>query len=382
MKNLIKIFLTGLIVLSFIFGFAAHNVYAKSKTNNKGNSGKNEKTEIIENLKEKIKSLNKKIESDNKGKTEKSKEKEERKEEVKSNMEKKKNGSFEIKGAIKEIDLIAKTITIALTKKNGKLGLNKGGEQKFSANEKTIIRVNDVKLNFDELIAGIIIEAKGRNLNGTSTLNRVDVKQKRFEIQGEIKALNVSSNEIKVAVTRAEKLSEILNKETDIKVIKNAKITKNDERKTFESLMVGDRLNLKIFKAGTQIFTFKVVVRGRNQGTGGIVSTTTSPVATTTPPTATSTIVTATTTISITNAEFNPNSVEITKGSKVIFVNNDTAMHQPSSDPHPAHTDFPTFGTGTALNPSESFKFVFNSEMTFRYHDHLNPGLTGTIIVK
>lgn len=110
---------------------------------------------------------------------------------------------------------------------------------------------------------------------------------------------------------------------------------------------------------------------------------------TTIPPTPTVTTG-AENTIEITSAGFTPSTLTIKQGDKVTFVNKDTAKHWPASDVHPIHTLYPEsggcigskFDACTGLAQGESFSFVFNIKGTWSYHDHLNPGLTGMIIVQ
>lgn len=95
-------------------------------------------------------------------------------------------------------------------------------------------------------------------------------------------------------------------------------------------------------------------------------------------------------TVEITSAGFSPSSLTVSAGQKVKFVNKDTETHWPASDPHPVHTDYP--GTGgciasvfdacAALAKDGEWGFVFNEKGTWRYHDHLNPSLKGTVIVE
>lgn len=95
-------------------------------------------------------------------------------------------------------------------------------------------------------------------------------------------------------------------------------------------------------------------------------------------------------TVEITSAGFSPSSVTVSAGQKVKFVNKDTETHWPASDPHPLHTDYPQLGSCigsffdacSALAKDEDWGFVFNEKGTWRYHDHLNPSLKGTVTVE
>lgn len=88
-----------------------------------------------------------------------------------------------------------------------------------------------------------------------------------------------------------------------------------------------------------------------------------------------------TTTVSMTGNGFSPATVSVGVGGSVTFMNDDTASHQVSSNPHPLHTIFPSLN-GPVLDAGGTFSLIFPRAGTFSYHDHLNPGLTGTVVVR
>ena len=108
------------------------------------------------------------------------------------------------------------------------------------------------------------------------------------------------------------------------------------------------------------------------------------------PTTPTQQISTAENTVEITSSGFSPNTLTINVGDTVTFVNKDTASHWPASGVHPTHTVYPesggcigsTFDACKGLAQGGTFSFKFNQKGTWGYHDHLNSGLTGTIIVQ
>lgn len=85
--------------------------------------------------------------------------------------------------------------------------------------------------------------------------------------------------------------------------------------------------------------------------------------------------------VEMTSSGFIPKEVKIKKGSKVIFKNQDQDLHWPASNIHPTHTIYPQFDPQRPIKPSGSWEFTFGKEGVWRYHDHLIPTLTGTIIV-
>jgi plastocyanin len=86
--------------------------------------------------------------------------------------------------------------------------------------------------------------------------------------------------------------------------------------------------------------------------------------------------------VKITAAGFSPSTITIMKGDYVQFTNTDSAKHWPASDPHPAHNGLPGFDAKKGLANGEKYTFQFMSTGTFTFHDHMNPSLKGTVVVK
>lgn len=100
--------------------------------------------------------------------------------------------------------------------------------------------------------------------------------------------------------------------------------------------------------------------------------------------------------IIITDNGFEQSTIIISKGTKVTFVNQSSSPSWPASAIHPTHRVYPGSGIekcGTpqessifdacrGLQKGESYSFVFNEVGEWKYHDHLRPYLTGTIIVE
>ncbi|MBI5227370.1 cupredoxin domain-containing protein [Candidatus Micrarchaeota archaeon] len=95
-------------------------------------------------------------------------------------------------------------------------------------------------------------------------------------------------------------------------------------------------------------------------------------------------------TVEITSSGFSPQVLKIKAGESVTFVNKDTMQHWPASGKHPTHQDYPEeggcigskFDSCGGVKTNESFSFTFTKKGTWEYHDHLNSGLSGTIIVE
>jgi len=100
--------------------------------------------------------------------------------------------------------------------------------------------------------------------------------------------------------------------------------------------------------------------------------------------------------IKITANGFEPKEVEITKGTKVTWINEQPNPSWPASDVHPTHEVYPgssikkcgtpeqdkIFDACRGLKQGESWSFVFNEVGEWYYHDHLNPSWKGEIVVK
>lgn len=91
-------------------------------------------------------------------------------------------------------------------------------------------------------------------------------------------------------------------------------------------------------------------------------------------------------TITITASGVTPQNVTINSGGRITWVNNDGAVHQPSSDPHPVHTDCP----GLNMNPISPGASATSAALTTRrtcgFHDHMNDNtnasMRGTVTVQ
>ena len=93
-----------------------------------------------------------------------------------------------------------------------------------------------------------------------------------------------------------------------------------------------------------------------------------------------------TNTVTITTSGVSPKSIQVSAGSRVLFVNNDVRSHTMTSDPHPEHTDCPEINQVGFLSPGQ--KRETGNLVTVRtcgYHDHDAPDATqlqGSIVIK
>ncbi|TSC61889.1 MAG: Uncharacterized protein G01um101448_493 [Parcubacteria group bacterium Gr01-1014_48] len=79
---------------------------------------------------------------------------------------------------------------------------------------------------------------------------------------------------------------------------------------------------------------------------------------------------------------FEPEELQIKKGTAVIFRNSDIEARWPASNLHPTHGIYPEFDPQTPISPGESWTFIFKKKGKWRYHDHLIPNIRGTIVVE
>lgn len=86
--------------------------------------------------------------------------------------------------------------------------------------------------------------------------------------------------------------------------------------------------------------------------------------------------------VEITAAGFSPQSITIKAGQAVTWINKDKSSHQVASAVHPTHLVYPPLNTIGLLTSGEGKPLVFPQAGTFKYHDHLNPGFTGEVVVE
>lgn len=90
----------------------------------------------------------------------------------------------------------------------------------------------------------------------------------------------------------------------------------------------------------------------------------------------------ATVTIIVDEDGFTPQTVTVTAGTTVKFVNNGQALHWPASDVHPTHQILPEFDSNRGLATGEEYSFTFTQTGSWQCHDHLAARNTCTITVK
>ncbi|TSC84097.1 MAG: Uncharacterized protein G01um101417_366 [Parcubacteria group bacterium Gr01-1014_17] len=79
---------------------------------------------------------------------------------------------------------------------------------------------------------------------------------------------------------------------------------------------------------------------------------------------------------------FSPKIITIKKGGTVIFRNKTGARVSIASGAHPTHLLYPEFDQyKTDQRGKDEFRFLFEKVGEWKYHDHLNANMTGTVVV-
>lgn len=86
--------------------------------------------------------------------------------------------------------------------------------------------------------------------------------------------------------------------------------------------------------------------------------------------------------VEIRGGRFAPSELKIKKGDTVTWTNRDSSQTWPASAIHPTHQAYPGFDALRGLNTGESYSFKFDKVGNWKYHDHLNPSVTGVIEVE
>ena len=91
--------------------------------------------------------------------------------------------------------------------------------------------------------------------------------------------------------------------------------------------------------------------------------------------------------ITIRDGKFTPQEITVRAGETVAWLNEDTELRWPASNPHPTHTGESGLDALGELRTGEVYSHTFNTPGTFGYHDHAvakqgrGGFATGTVIV-
>jgi plastocyanin len=87
-------------------------------------------------------------------------------------------------------------------------------------------------------------------------------------------------------------------------------------------------------------------------------------------------------TVQMFDDRFEPKTLTVKKGETVKFTNSGSKPRWPASNIHPSHEIYPEFDPRRSVEPGSSWEFRFDQAGTWRYHDHISPGISGTITVE
>lgn len=228
-----------------------------------------------------------------------------------------------------------------------------------------LLRKFGAKSNLAEFSLGNILQVQGKltneNVIEAKIIRNTSIQKRRAAFTGLIDSVD----------TTAQKFVLKPNSRTTVTVslTTNTKITQKSVVKTFADLVVGTKVTAsgiwdKSNNTLTEVTKINILINRKEVKKNEDKD-----------------VISGTANISIIANGFNPKEIKITKGTKVIFTNNDTAQHWPASGPHPTHTLYPDFDALKGLAQGETYTFTFDKVGEWPYHDHLNPSVTGKIKV-
>ena len=113
-----------------------------------------------------------------------------------------------------------------------------------------------------------------------------------------------------------------------------------------------------------------------------IVSATVSPTATLTVSPTTTATPAASVTIRYTASGYQPTTVTVKSGTKVVFANESGDLMWTASAVHPTHNLLPGFDAKAGIVNGGAYAFTFTKPGTWSFHNHLKPNFTGKVIVE
>lgn len=85
--------------------------------------------------------------------------------------------------------------------------------------------------------------------------------------------------------------------------------------------------------------------------------------------------------VTLTSSGFDPKTVTVKAGTRVIWLNKSGEGATVNSDPHPIHQAYQPLNLGEFPDGS-SVQLVFDKPGKYGYHNHLNPSQNGTVVVE
>ena len=88
--------------------------------------------------------------------------------------------------------------------------------------------------------------------------------------------------------------------------------------------------------------------------------------------------------VHMSGSKYEPSRLTIAKGTTVRFANEATSSGDfwPASNIHPRHEIYPEFDPKKAISQGDSWDFRFDKKGIWYMHDHIDPTITGVIVVE
>ena len=86
--------------------------------------------------------------------------------------------------------------------------------------------------------------------------------------------------------------------------------------------------------------------------------------------------------VHMTDEGFEPGKVKVDAGEAIVFENVDDEGHWPASNDHPTHEIYPALDPKKPIQPGTSWSVTLDRPGEWGYHDHMNPYMTGEVIVE
>jgi plastocyanin len=91
--------------------------------------------------------------------------------------------------------------------------------------------------------------------------------------------------------------------------------------------------------------------------------------------------VVATASVQYTDGGFAPQTITVKKGTTVVFTNRSQGGMWVASAVHPTHELLPGFDQKQSVAATGTYQYTFTLVGTWKYHNHVNPTDTGTVVV-
>ncbi len=85
-------------------------------------------------------------------------------------------------------------------------------------------------------------------------------------------------------------------------------------------------------------------------------------------------------TVTITDHGFEPGTIAVKAGTRIVWESGDHSLHQVVANPYPSGTTLASLRS-SILSDDQTYSFTATKTGNFAYHDQLNPTINGTLVV-